>query len=175
MKLSLFVFLTLRLDDLRPHGPGLWKFNNSLLQTTNFTEFISECMNALIEGIEHFISVKLWWDFFKNSIKAEIISFARTKRKNLSHDRVVLTNKIIWLKRLLVAGDFSVSSEIRKLENRLKELISKELCGVFFRSKAQWLEDGERPTRFFFRLEHKRIQRNFISSVLHSDDVEVFS
>ena len=168
------VFLTLRLDDLRPRGPGLWKFNNSLLQDTNFTEYISERMNALIEGIEHFPSVKLWWDFFKNSIKAEIVSFARTKRKNLSHDHVVLANEIIRLKRLFVAGDFSVSSEIRELENRL-ELISKELAGVLFRSKARWLEEGERPTRFFFKLEHERIQRNFISSVLNSDDVEVFS
>ena len=144
------VFLTLRLDNLRPRRPGLWKFYNSLLQDTNFTAYISDRMNALIEGIEHFPSVKLWWDFFKNSIKAEIVSFACTKRKNLSHDRVVLTNEIIRLKRLLVAGDFSVSSEIRELENRLKELISKELTGVLLRSKARWLGEGERPTRFFF-------------------------
>ena len=40
------VYLTLRLDDLRPRGPGLWKFNNSLLQDTNFTEYISNHMNA---------------------------------------------------------------------------------------------------------------------------------
>ena len=146
------VFLTLRLDDLHPRGPGLWKFNNSLLQDTNFIDYISERMNALIEGIEHFPLVKLWWDFFKNSIKAEIISFARTKRKNFSHDRVVLTNEIIRLKRLLVLGDFSVSSELRKLENRLKDLISKELSGVLFRSKARWLEEGERPTCFFLNV-----------------------
>ena len=89
------MYLTIRLDDLRPRGPGLWKFNNSLLQDTNFSEYISDRMNALIEGMEHFPSVKLWWDFFKNSLKAEIISFSKTKRKNLSHERVVLTNEII--------------------------------------------------------------------------------
>ena len=128
------VFLTLRLDDLRPRGSGLWKFNNSLLQDTNFTEYISDCMNTLIEGIEHFPSVKLWWDFFKNSLKAEIISFSRTKHKNLSHERVVLTNEIIKLKAPLVSGDFSVSSAIRDLENKLKELVLKELSGVAIRS-----------------------------------------
>ena len=100
------MYLTIRLDDLRPRGPGLWKFNNSLLQDTNFSEYISDRMNALIEGMEHFPSVKLWWDFFKNSLKAEIISFSKTKRKNLSHERVVLTKEIIKLKALLVAGDF---------------------------------------------------------------------
>ena len=79
----------------------------------------------------------------------------------------LLPNKYRRLKRLLVAGDFSVSSELHELENRLKDLISKELSGVLFRSKARWLEERERPTRFFFRIERERIQRNFISSVLN--------
>ena len=34
---------------------------------------------------------------------------------------------------------------------------------------------GEKPTRFFFKLEHERIQQNYISSILNSDSVEVFS
>ena len=134
------MYLTIRLDDLHPRGPGLWKFNNSLLQDTNFSEYISDRTNALIEGMEHFPSVKLWWDFFKNSLKAEIISFSKTNRKNLSHERVVLTNEIIKLKALLVAGDFSVSPVIRDLENKLKELVLKELSGVAIRSKARWLD-----------------------------------
>ena len=54
-------------------------------------------------------------------------------------------------------------------------LISKELAGVLLRSTARWLEEEERPTRFFFRLEHERIQRNFISFVSNSDDIQVFS
>ena len=169
------VYLTLRLDDLRPRGPGLWKFNNSLLQDTNVIEYITDRMNALIEGIEHFPSVKLWWDFFKNSLQAEITSFSRTKRKNLSHERVVLTNEIIRLKALLVSGDLSVSPIIRDLENKLKDLVLKELYGATITSKARWLEEGDKPSRFFFKLERERIQRNSISSVLNSDDVEVFS
>ena len=145
------------------------------MEDTNFIEYISDCMNTLIEGIEHFPSVRLWWDFFKNSLQAEIISFSRTKRKNLSHVRVVLTNEIIRLKALLVSGHFSVSLVIRDLENKLKYLVLKELSGVTIRSKARWLEEGEKPSRFFFKLERERIQRNSISSVLNSDDVEVFS
>ena len=65
----------------------------------------------------------------------KIIS-SKSKRKNLSHERVVLTNEIIRLKALLVGGDFSVSSTIRDLENKLKELVLKELSGVAIRSKA---------------------------------------
>ena len=69
-----------------------------------------------------------------------------------------MTNEVIKLKALLVAGDFSVSPVIRDLENKLKELVLKELSGVAMRSKARWLEEGEKPSRFFFRLERERIK-----------------
>ena len=86
-----------------------------------------------------------------------------------------MTNEILSLKGLLVDGDFSVSSTIRDLENTLKELVLKELSGVAIRSKARWLEEGKKPSRFFFKLEREHIQCNSIFSVLDSNDVEVSS
>ena len=38
-----------------------------------------------------------------------------------------------------------------------------------------WLESGEKPTRFFFQLERERSSRSSVSSILNSDDVEVFT
>ena len=67
---------------------------------------------------------------FRRSNFGGTTSFCRTKRKNLSHECVVWTNEIIRLKALLVSGDFSVYSVIRDLENKLKELVLKELSGV---------------------------------------------
>ena len=36
------------------------------------------------------------------------------------------------------------------------------------------LKMGERPTRSFFKLEHERVARNSVPSILDSNDVEVF-
>ena len=80
-----------------------------------------------------------------------------------------MTNEIIRLKALLLAGDFP------DLQNKLKELVSKELSGVAIHSKARWLEEGEKPSCLFFKLERERIQHNSIFSVLDSNDVEVNS
>ena len=68
-----------------------------------------------------------------------------------------MTNEIIKLKVLIVTGDISVSPAIRGLENKLKELVLKELSGVAIRSKARWLEEGENPSCFFFKLEREGI------------------
>ena len=33
------------------------------------------------------------------------------------------------------------------------------------RSRVQWIEDGEMPTRYFFKPEHERIARDSVTSI----------
>ena len=145
----------------QPSGPGIWKFNASLLR-------ISE----LAEAIDFFFhDVRKWWDFCKNSLKAEIVAFSKEKRIRASHSRVFLTNRLIPLKQRLASGDNSVKAEIASLELDLKLLISAELEGSKIRSRSRYLERGEKPTRFFFQLGKERSSRSSVSSILNSDDV----
>ena len=100
------------------------------------------------------------------SIHSEILFFSRKNPRDLPQGRVLLVNRIIKLKLQLTYGDSSVSPEISELESKLKAVILDELDGSKIRSRVQWLEEGERPTRVFFKL---------VSSFLISDDVEVFT
>ena len=136
--LSDSVVLSLQFNDNLARGPGLWKFNNSLLQDSDFCDFVTSRIQDLSSAIDVFQSVKVWWDFFKCSIKSDIISFSKQKRRRLSHECVLLTNRIILLKRRLVSGDVSVRNEIESLESQLKVLSLKELEGSKIRSRVQW-------------------------------------
>ena len=51
----------------------------------------------------------------------------------------------------------------------------KRIRGIIVRSRAQWIEDGERPSRYFFKLQTIKSQKSHISSVYDSNGVEVFS
>ena len=75
----------------------------------------------------------------------------------------------------MASGDNSVRAEIASLELELKLLVSAELEGSKIRSRSRWFERGEKPTRFFFQLERERSSRSSVSSILNSDDVEVFT
>ena len=169
------VNVCLKFDQDQVRGPGLWKFNASLLQDNEFCAFIEGRISYLSSFIDYFPSVKSWWDFFKTSIKSEIVFFSRIRRRSLSHERVLLVNRLVSLKRRLTSGDSTVAIEMSRLESELKALISRELEGSKIRSRVRWLEDGERPTRYFFKLEHERIARNSVTSILDRNDVEVFS
>ena len=79
-----FVCLSIQPDDNTCHGPGLWKFNSSLLDDSDFTDYISNSIRDLATCLEHFSTVKSWWDFFNTSIKSDIISFSMHKRRDLA-------------------------------------------------------------------------------------------
>ena len=168
-----FVRLSLDFVDLAARGPGVWKFNNSFLDDDVFCNYISDRISDLASCRSSFDSVKSWWDFFKCSLKTDIISFARERRKSLCRERVSLTNRLINLRRQLISGDSSVSPDIVFIESQLAALIDRAAEGVKVRSRVQWLEEGEKPSRFFFKLERERYERNRVASILNSVGLEV--
>lgn len=168
-----FVSLCLDFNALAPRGPGMWKINNAVLGDDVFCAHISARITDLASCKENFDSVKAWWDFFKRSLKDEIIAFSREKRKVLSRERVSLSNRLINLRRQLIQGDSSVSPDIIFLEAQLAAVVHRTAEGAKIRSRIQCLEEGEKPTRFFFKLEKERYKRNQIKSIFRPDVVEV--
>ena len=103
------------------------------------------------------------------------MAFSKEKRIHALHSGVVLTNRLNPLKQRLASGDNSVKAEIASLELELKLLVSAELEGSKIRFRFRWFESREKSTRFFSQLERERSSRSSVSSILNSDDVEVFS
>ena len=59
-----------------------------------------------------------------------------------------MTNRLINLRRQLISGDSSVSPDIVFIESQLAALTDRAAEGVKVRSRVQWLEEGEKPSRF---------------------------
>ena len=49
----------------------------SLLRDSAFNDLISSRISELAEAIDSFADVMKWWDFCKNSLKAEIVAYSR--------------------------------------------------------------------------------------------------
>ena len=170
-----FVNLVFDFRSLVPRGPGIWKFNNSLLDDELFCVFMNDCISDLVSCKQSFHSPKLWWDFFKESFKCDVISFAKEKRRKLNHERVILTNNLISLKHQLVNdNNDTLRLGIISIESCLAALNDSAMEGVKTRSRAQWLEEGEKPSRYFFKLEKERMEKNYVKSIYNSDETEVF-
>ena len=167
-----FVSLELELDSSRTSRSGIWKFNAALLLDADFKQLMSGVFEEQKRRIDHYDSYGAWWENLKTVIKQAAIDFGISKRKALSCERNVLTRKIIRAKNSLCQGDQNVSLEIKELENALSSLVIREAEGAKIRSRAKWFEEGEKPTRFFFRLEQKRAEKNSFESLFDENGFE---
>jgi len=53
----------------------------------------------------------------------------------------------------------SEHKEYEYLKNELKSLYEKKAEGAIFRHKVRWIEEGEKPTKYFFNMEKKNLTR----------------
>lgn len=63
-----------------------------------------------------------------------------------------LTNLLITAKRQLVAGNPTARFTIDQLESQLNAITTKQQKSAQVRTRAQWIEEGEKPSKYFFLL-----------------------
>ena len=92
-------------------------------------------------------------------IRGKTISYSSYKKKSQDKKEVLLMQEI-----KLLEENFDPTKET-KLKEKQKELIDirqKKLEGVKVRSRARWVEDGEKVSKYFCNLEN----RNYISKMM---------
>ena len=151
---------------------GIWKFNVSLLSDTGFKQLMTNELEKAKLEVNKFASLGDWWDDLKVKIRKLSVDFSVRKHREANADRALLTKRLIRAKNDFHSGDQHAASAVKNLESALSSLILKEAEGAKIRSKAQWIEQGEKPTRFFFRLEQKRAEKNYFESLVDTDGVE---
>ena len=60
-----------------------------------------------------------------------------------------------------------------QLKKELQYLYEKKGEGAMFRSKLQWTEQGEKPTRYFFNVEAKNFNQKTITELETSEGVKI--
>ena len=158
-----FVNLTLDTRTFWNRGPGVWRLNTSILSDPNYEKLMNDFFDKNPRPTNG-TPLGQWWDYLKNQIKSTTVSYCKEKKRASRNERHRLTLKLIKAKQCLTDGDNSAFKEVKNLENQLKILNLNELEGVKIRSRSQWIEDGEKPSRYFFSLERKCANDNHISS-----------
>ena len=144
-------------------GPGYWKFNNTLLYDERFTSeatlIIKKYSNSKLT-----INPEDKWELLKN----ELIQWAQLR------SRVIARQKKQRLKDIesetehvvtMLSNDTSNSTLISRLcdlELERDHFLENKTQSCIFRSKAKWIQEGEKPSKYFFSLE----KQNYCAKVI---------
>ena len=166
-------------------GPGVWRFNNSLLSDPAFEELIKKEINnfklvyaatpynpnyiaPLSHGFESMISPTLFWESLLVTLRGIIIHCG--KRNKAVTKRIVknLESNIATLDKKVSEGRASIEemTQLINLNSELIEIRKEDLKGAYIRSRADWLELGEKPSRYFLNLENRNRVNKSISEIL---------
>ena len=92
------------------------------------------------------------------NIRGKTISYSSFRKKKMNKKEVKLKNEIQSLEK-------QVDINFEDLEQKKRELETirhKKLKGCIIRSKARWVEEGEKPTKYFFNLENRHFTTKII-------------
>ena len=167
------------------HGKGVWKFNNSLLENTKYLNLINkiiveekqkyaiplysvEFLNENYSDIQFTIDNDVFLEMLLLRIRGETIKFATFEKEKHVH----LENTLIKDIETLEASEQLQSSNTELLHDKRQELMALrkvKLKGNSVRSRQQWLQEGEKLSKFFCNLENKNFIEKTIKKV-HLND-----
>ena len=105
--------------------------------------------------------------FCKSHIRTITVDFATAKRREKRSLRSDLVRQLCRAEQEPVPS----AGVITDLRRQIREIDEEFISGVIVRSKELWVEQGEKPTKYFFDLEKKRQQKKEMTELISSSAV----
>ena len=147
-------------------GPGVWKFNTSLLKDPEYVSLVSSFWShwQSLEHHEDFASLMDWWDQGKFYLREVTRSYSRSKAADQRSKKTSLTRQMHQLKRSFDRGDRTAFGKSCEVQQELRGIALHEARAAQVRARCQWAEEGETSSSFFLNLEtHHKAQQTMHS------------
>ena len=149
----------------RKRGAGYWKMNNSILNDEEYKNGINKLYYDALDQYEGHVPTMLLWDYIKVKIKEHTVSYCTIKSKSVHNQIKELENQldVIDTSKANCINDIKTDSERKLIKQKLDSLYEQRATGYYIRSRAKWVEEGERSTSYFLGLEKVRQSSNCIN------------
>ena len=164
--------VTFKFNYTVPRGRGFWKFNSSLLKDSKYVDLVNQQIEKSKIQYQNLENKSLLWDIIKCDIRGITISYSSHKAKEMRKKENNLQERLRDLEELLdESHEITLENEYNNIKTELENIHENKAKGQLIRSKARWVEDGEKCTKYFMQLENNNYKTKFIKSVVVDDIV----
>ena len=145
------VILEVELLNTQKRGRGFWKFNNDLLMDIEYVTLIKKLINSIKETTV-LNNKNILWDYVKCEIRSQTMIYASRRAKKLRKYEFELSEKLKNIEDNLVPGSETFTQYLG-LKQEWERTMARNCKASVLRSKAKWVEEGEKNTKYFLNLE----------------------
>ena len=150
-------------------GPGIWIFNNTLLEDEDFVKKVKDIISEYAID-QPFSSHKLRWDFLKQNIASFSQNYSKQKARKDRHEHENILKRLEILESLPKDEvTESIKNTIADLKAKERSIKDKKLEGIILRSKLPHVEKNENDISFYARLEKVTGEKNNIYALVDSE------
>ena len=150
-------------------GKGFWKFNGELLKDAEYVATIKNILNECKNMHKDFTNKAMLWDYVKCEIRGATISYSAYAAKRRREQGQFLSRQLKFLEEKIDSGNDSLIEEYMLVKNEIENINELQTNGVLLRSKAKWIEDGEKCTKYFLQMENRNYKSKYIKSIINQN------
>ena len=144
-------------------GPSYWKFNEHLLEDSDYVNALKYFINTLT-GVYEGFEVQISWELIKIKIREMTIAYSKNKAHRNKKQLANMHKKLDQISKQISQDPTNKNLQTLLNETKLKIDIA-HLCyskGAQVRSREKWIEQGEKINKYFFRTrEIKILSQNY--------------
>ena len=170
-----------------PRGKSFWKFNNSLIKDQTYVELVKSTIldtkikysptpyvpeniyNIPDDAYQSILDDQLFFETLLLEIRSKTISFSSFKKKQENNTMEELIARI----EKLETEDANIRDELESKKLELERYRHKRMEGVLVRSRARWVGEGEKLTKYFCNLENRNFSSKRMKVLLDNNNREI--
>ena len=165
------ITIELELVDTQRRGRGYWKFNNSLLNDKQYVTLIKDTISSVLANT-NYENKNLLWEYLKCQMRTETISFAGKRAKQQKDKENYLEKQLHILEKDIDKSEDNFL-HYKTIKSEWENIQTIKLNGIILRSKAQWVEFGEKKSKYFLNLTKRNYNLKYIKKIIKANGTEV--
>ena len=153
-------------------GPGMWKFNNSLLKDIEYVTGINSLIGKHTSGIEEDSDSQMEWELLKVKIKDFSQNYSRLKSTNNKNMLMKLYQQLGKVDSALSSNPHSIvlQNEKQQIAVKIEIMERQKIHAAQVRARVKWVEEGEKNSKYFLGLEKSKSNSKIMTGVLDKDN-----
>ena len=150
-------------------GKGLWKLNCSLLRDMDYIDLVNKTIINTVDENKN-IDYVLLWEMIKLKVRGSSIQYSARKKRSNTNILSALQRRLTRLKETFdqTPGN-ETKQDIDLVSGEIDQIIEHQIRGAQIRAKLNWINEGERPTKFFLNIEKQNSNRKHIKRISKQD------